>query len=193
MGGGDWGEDDVFDFERDFANTAHGVVDATAKAVNDVVIGFEAAPFHSDGIEHTLATIDVVVTDDGVNKDIIRWHLDVARHVFGFGKIIVGDFILLFSNADASPIIKTLDVRTGDGHHDTADHDIGALFGSNECIVQTGLRGIEIYDFTFADASRGRLADAEYLHRAIRPDFGDDDADFGGADFKADVNVGFRH
>ena len=59
--------------------------------------------------------------------------------------------------------------------------------------MKTGLSCIEIDDLSFANPAGGSLPDAEDFHRAIWPDFGDDDADFSSADFEAYVDVSFRH
>ena len=65
-------EDDVFHIKGQFLDAADRVLNARSNAVDDVEISLQFLAEHSDGIEHPVLSVDVIMLDDGVQKGVLR-------------------------------------------------------------------------------------------------------------------------
>ncbi len=105
-GGGDRGEDNLFDFQGDFLDAADGILNAAADAVDDVVVGFQFAAEHAERIDHAVLAVHDVMADHAVEEDILFGDGDVAGDFLDFREVVLGDFVLVFGDAEAAAVVE---------------------------------------------------------------------------------------
>ena len=161
--------------------------------MNDVKIGFQFLAKHARRTQHALLPIDVIMLNERMKECVLRRNAHLARIDFYVFDILLINFIAVLGNHDASAIVKTLQMRSGDGNVNAPDHDIAFLFGIDYRFVHAFHGSFKIDDLPFADAARWRLADPEDFERAIGAAFADNHADFRGANLKTNHQVVVRH
>ena len=97
--GGERGEDDVLDFERQFLHATDRVLNPRAHAVDDVEIGLQLLPEHADRIEHAVLPVDVIMLDDRMQKGVLRRNADFARVDLHVLDILLVDLVAIFRAA----------------------------------------------------------------------------------------------
>src|ERR1700736_2626560 len=120
-----------------------------------------------------------------MQERVLRRDADFARVHFHVLDVLLVNFVPLIRQNDRTAVVEALDVRTGDGHVNAADHDVAFLFRVNDRLMDALHRRFEINNLAFADTARGRLPYSQDFNRAVRPAFTDNDANFGGAYFEA--------
>src|SRR6202011_2923568 len=101
-------EDHVLNVERQFFDAPNRVLDACAHAVDDVKVGFQFLPEHSDRAEHAVLSIDVVVLDDRMEKSVGRGNAHFTRADLHVLDVLIVDLIAIFRQKDASAVVKAL-------------------------------------------------------------------------------------
>ena len=103
-------------------------MDACLDPVDDVKIRLKTCSLHVDGADDTVP-VDVVPLQDRVQEDIRTREC----HFLGLGRdslqIPLGNDILFVGQLECPAVIEALEVRSGDGHPDIANLDIGLVLG----------------------------------------------------------------
>ena len=82
-----------------FLNAADRVLNPGHHPVNNVVIGLQLGAEHSERIDHTLLTIDIISLDDRMQDHIFLRDRDLLGLVFDIADFFFGDFTLLRQRA----------------------------------------------------------------------------------------------
>src|SRR5439155_18511079 len=147
----------VFHVQRQFFHTSNSVLNPCTYAVDDVKICFQFLPEHPDRIQHALLSVDLVMLNDRMEERVLRRDAHLARVNFYVLHILLINFVAVLWQHDASAIVKTLRMRSGDSDVNALDHDVAFLFGIDNCFVQAFHCGFKIDNLALAHAARWGL------------------------------------
>src|SRR5437762_10343614 len=186
-------ENHVLDVERQFLHAPDRVLNASTHAVDDMKIGLQFLPKHSDRIKDAVLPFDMVMLDDRMQKGILGRDAHLARADFYILDILFINLIAVFGQHHTPAVIKALKVRPSDCDVDASNHYVAFLLGIDYRFVDTLHRRFKINDLAFTHATRWRLADTEDFDRAIGTAFSDDHANFRGSNLKTNHQIAACH
>src|SRR5438034_556359 len=186
-------ENHVLDVERQFFHAPDSVLNASTHAVDNMKIGLQFLPKHSDRIKDAVLPFDMVMLDDRMEKGILGRDTHLARADFYILDILFINLIAVFGEHHTAAVIKALKVRPSDCDVDASNHYVAFLLGIDYRFVDTLHRRFKIHNLAFTHATRRRLADTEDFDRAIRTAFTDDHANFRGSNLKANHQIAACH
>src|SRR2546430_297334 len=186
-------KDDVLDFERQLFHASNRVLNPRAHAVNDVEIGLQLLPEHSDRIQHAVLTIDMIMLDDRMEESVLRGNADLARVDLHVLNVLLIDLVVVLGQQHAAAIVETLNVRAGDADVNAPDHHVAFLLSIDNGLMHAFHGRLKIDNLAFAHAARWCLADAENLDRSIRPRLAHDDANLRRSNLQANDQIATRH
>ena len=94
----------VFHVDSNFADAADGALDPVYDAVNDVIIGFQFRATDPDRVDHALATIDIVLLQDGVKDVVVLRQTDFLVFRGDIFDFLLRDFAPAFDSDGASMV-----------------------------------------------------------------------------------------
>src|SRR4051812_14561036 len=121
-----------------------------------------------------------------MKKGVLRRDTDLARIDFYIFDVLLVDFVAVLRQHDTTPIVKSLNVCTGDRDVDAPNHDVTLLLGVDYGFVHAFHGRLEIDNLALAHATRWRLSHSEDFRCAVRPALADHHANLRSANFQTD-------